>query len=141
VNRAVGAGRVMHAEAPSAARSKELSRGPSSSQLARPRGPEARCGAAEKSGARKGFASCREMTDCGATRGCGLAGAGAVSVGATSSLVGSMPRARSVSRLNDRVASETLASSASSASSPESRTAVAARMAAMPSRRLSCSVR
>ena len=60
---------------------------------------------------------------------------------AISSGAAAMPRDRSISRLSARAASETLASSASSASSPTSRTAVAARMAAMPSRRLSCSAR
>ena len=131
----------MHAGASPPARSKELSSGPSSSQLARRRGREVRCGTAEKSGARKGFASCREITDCGTTRRSGPAGTVAVSAGAISSGAGSMPRSRSISRLSDRAASETPESSASSASSPASRTAVVARMVAMPSRRLSCSAR
>ena len=100
-----------------------------------------RCGTAEKSGARKGFASCREITDCGTTRRSEPAGAVAVCAGAISSGAGSMPRSRAISRLSDRAASETPASSASSASSPASRTAVVARMVAMPSRRLSCSAR
>ena len=46
-----------------------------------------------------------------------------------------------MSRLSDRAASETTASSARSASSAVSRTAVFARIVAMPSRRLSCSAR
>ena len=91
----------MHAGAPPLARSNELSSGPSSSQPARWRGREARCGAAEKSGARKGFASCREITDCGTTRVCGLAGrscglAGTVAVSADGvcSRAGSTPGSR-----------------------------------------------
>jgi hypothetical protein len=131
----------MHAGVPAPARSKELSSGPSSSQLARRRGREASCGTAEKSGARKGFASCREITDCGTTRRSEPAEAVAVSAGSISSGAGSIPRSRAISRLSDRTASETPAPSASSASSPASRTAVVARMAAMPSRRLSCSAR
>ena len=66
------------------ARSKELSSGPSSSQLASLRGREVRCGTAEKSGARNGFASCRETTDCGTTCRSGPAGTVAVSTGAIS---------------------------------------------------------
>ena len=69
----------MQAGAPPPARSKELSSGPSSSQPARRRGREVSCGTAEKSGARKGFASCREITDCGTTRRSVPAGAVAVS--------------------------------------------------------------
>ena len=134
----------MHAGAAPLACSKELSSGPSSSQPARRRGRGARCGTAEKSGARKGFASCREITDCGTTRvgGPPADGAGgAVLADAVSSRAGSARRSRAVSRLGDRAASETPESSASRASSPASWTAVAARMAAMPSRRLSCSAR
>ena len=141
VNRAVGAGSAMHAGAPPPARSKELSSGPSSSHPVRRRGREVRCGTAEKSGARKGFASCPEITDCGTTRRSVPAGAAAASAGAISSGAVSMPRSRNISRLSDRAASETSASSASNASSPASRTAVVARMAAMPSKRLSCSAR
>ena len=65
----------------------------------------------------------------------------AVCVGAISSGAGSMPRSCSISRLSDRAASDTPEPSASSASSPASWTAVVARMAAMPSRRLSCPAR
>ena len=75
----------MHAGAPPPARSKELSSGPSSSQPARRRGREVLCGTAEKSGARKGFASCREITGCGTIRRSGAAEAVAVSAGASSS--------------------------------------------------------
>ena len=131
----------MQAGAPPPARSKELSSGPSSSQPARRCARAVRCGTAEKSGERKGLASCREITDCGTTRSSGSAGAVAVSAGAISSGACSMPRSRIISSLSDRAASETPASSASSASSPASRTAVVARMAAMPSRRLSRSAR
>ena len=52
-----------------------------------------------------------------------------------------MPAARSRSALSDRTASGTAASSASRASRAESRTAVRARICAIPSSRLSCSVR
>ena len=57
--------------------------------------------------------------------------------------LGGRPRGRrpsSISRLSAWAASETTASSASSASSEVSRAAVFARIVAMPSRRLSCSV-
>ena len=131
----------MHAGAPPPARSKEPNSGPSSSQPSRRRGREVRCGTADKSGARNGFASCREITDCGTTRSSVRAGAVAVSAGGISSGAGSMPRSRAISSLSDRAASETPESSASSASSPASRTAVVARMVAMASRRLSCSAR
>ena len=131
----------MHAGAPPPARSKELSSGLSSSQPARRRGREVRCGTAERSEARKGFASCREITDCGTTCRSGATEAVAVSTGAISSDAGSMPRSRIISSLSDRAESETPESSASSASSPASLTAVVARMVAMPSRRLSCSAR
>ena len=100
-----------------------------------------RCATPEKSGARKGFASCRETTDCGTTRRSESASSVAVCAGAISSRAGSMPTSRSISRLSDRAASETPEPSVSSASSPASWTAVAARMAATPSRRLSCSAR
>ena len=64
-----GSGRAMHAEAPPPARSNELKQ--RAEQL--PAGQAARTGVAlgaadEKSGARKGLASCRETTDCGTTR-------------------------------------------------------------------------
>ena len=107
----------MQAEAPPPARSNELSSGPSSSQPARRRGRAALCRADEKSGARKGLASCRETTDCGTTRRSVVAEAAAGSGGVTSSGVGSIPTARSMSRLSDLAASETTASSARSASS------------------------
>ena len=131
----------MHDGAPPAAVSKERSSGPSSSQPASRRVWGRGGGGSEKSGARNGLASCREMTDCGTTRTSATAGAIAVSAGAISSGADSMLRSRSISRLSDRAASETGKSSASSASSPALPTAVAARMAAMPSRRLSCSAR
>ena len=140
VKRAVGAGRAMHAGAPPPARSNELSSGPSSSQPARRLGRAWTGRGAEKSGARKGFASRRDVTDGGTTRRSGAA-ASAGSTGASSSGGASTPAARSSSRLSDRAASDGRASSASRASSPASRTAILARIAAMPSRRLSCSVR
>ena len=130
----------MHAGAPAPACSKELSKGPA--VPSRPGGADGRCAAERrsKSGARKGFASCREITDCGTTFGSVRAGAVAVSTG---DLFGRRLNAevRTISSLSDRAASETPAPSASSASSPASRTAVVARMVAMPSRRLSCSAR
>ena len=143
MNRAVGAGSAMHAGAPPLARSKELSSGPSSSQPARRRGRAARCGTAEKSGARKGLASCREITDCGTTRVCGPPGVLAgLAVGAVSSRAArGSRRGLAPSRAWATGRPETPESSASRASSPASWTAVAARMAAMPSRRLSCSAR
>ena len=52
-----------------------------------------------------------------------------------------MPIERNISRLSVLVDSETTASSASSDSRAVSRTAVLARIVAMPSRRLSCSAR
>ena len=97
--------------------------------------------AEEKSGARNGLASCRETTDWGTTRRSVPAEAAAGSVGAVSSGAGSIPAARNMSRLSDLAASETTASSARSASSPGSRTAVFARIVAIPSRRFSCSAR
>ena len=141
VNRADGAGSGMHAVAPAPARSNELSSGPSSSQPARRRGRAGACGAEEKSGARKGLANCREMTDCGTTRRSGAAGTATGSSGRTSSGGGSTPTARRISRVSDRAASETTVSSARSARSPESRTAVVARIVATPSSRLNCSAR
>ncbi len=58
----------MHEDTPPEASSKARNNGPSSSQLARRRAPELLLEALEKSGARKGFASCRDLTDCGTTR-------------------------------------------------------------------------
>ena len=129
----------MHAEAPPPARSNDRSSGPSSSQPASGVGRGALGRAAEKSGARKGLASCRETTDCGTTR--GLVAAAGSSTGGTSSVPVSIPAVRSISRLSDLASSETTASSARSARSAGSRTAVIARVVAMPSRRLSCSAR
>ena len=83
----------MQAESPPPARSKELSSGSSSSHPARRRGGRCRCGAAEKSGARNGLASCREITDCGTTRRSGAAGGAGVTGGGTSSGAGSTPAA------------------------------------------------
>ena len=128
----------MHAVAPLPARSNELSSGPISSHVASRVGRGALGRAAEQSGARKGLASCREMTDWGTTRGSVAAGG---STGGSSSAPDSMPAVLSMSRLSDRASSETTASSARSARSPESRTALLARIVAMPSRRLSCSAR
>ena len=87
------------------------------------------------------MASCRETTDWGTTRRSVPAEAAAGSVGALSSGAGSIPTAVSMSRLSDLAASETTASSARSASSAGSRTAVFARIVAIPSRRLICSAR
>ena len=100
--RSAGAGNAMHAGAPLSARSNELSSGPSSSQPARRRGREVLGGTAEKSGARNGFASCREITGWGTTRRSVPGGAAADCVGAISSGAGSIPNARSISRRSDR---------------------------------------
>ena len=91
--------------------------GPSSSQLASRRGREVGCGTAEKSGARKGFASCREITDCGTTRRSVPAGSGRGLRRRDLFGASSTPSSRSISRLSDRAASEMSESSASSASS------------------------
>ena len=100
------------------------------------------CSAAAKSGARNGLASWRETTDCGTTRRSVAADGGGGSARARPPRgPARRPAAISMSRLSDRAASETTASSASSARSEVSRAAVFARIVAMPSRRLSCSAR
>ena len=63
----VGPGSRMHEEAPPEAFSNARSSGLSSSHVASWRGRGAAGRGAEKSGSRKGFASCREMTDRGTT--------------------------------------------------------------------------
>ena len=131
----------MHDEAPPEPFSNDRNSGPSSSQVASRRGPAGRFGALEKSGARNGLASWREITACGTTRRWLLVVTGAGSGGAVSSGGSSAPAARSMSRLRDLAASETTASSASSWSSEVSRAAVFARIVATPSRRLSCAAR
>ena len=67
--------------------------------------------AAEKSGARNGFAICRETTDCGTTAGLAGAAVGSSTGSGASSASVSMPALRSMSRLSDRASSVTTASS------------------------------
>src|SRR6476620_5308413 len=134
-----GSGSLMHDESPPC--SNDRNSGPSSSQLARRPAALLRCATEEKSGARKGLASCLLTTDCGTTRRSGAAEVATGSFGVAGSGAGSSPAASSISRLSDLAASETTASSASNASSEVSRAAVLARIVAIPSRRLSCSAR
>ena len=100
-------GQVHAGRAPLPPYSKDRNSGPSSSQVASRRGPGLRCSAAEKSGARNGLASWREITDCGTTRrSCGrtrrrLGGRGLLGGAST-------PAASSISRLSDLAESETL---------------------------------
>ncbi|WP_242471234.1 hypothetical protein [Blastococcus sp. TML/C7B] len=113
-----------------------------SSQPASRCGRGAACGrAASKSGARNGLASCRETTDWGTTRRSSAAGASTGSAGGGSTGSGSIPAARSISVRSARADSDTTASSPRRARSAESRTAVRARIVAMPSSRFSCSAR
>ena len=96
-------------------------------------------GTAEKSGARKGFASWRAMTVWGTTRRVVVAAwAGASGSG---SGAGSRPAARSRSFLRSTAWGETKAPSASSSSREVSRAAVLARIVAMPSSRDSIATR
>ena len=134
-----GAGSAMHGEAPPPARSNELNSGPSSSQVARRRVGAALGLTAEKSGARKGLASCRETTACGTTRRSGVAGAVSAggSGGATSRAAASNPASCSRFRMSARAASDSTASSPSRSSNDVSRVAICARISAIPSRRLS----
>ncbi len=66
--RLVGSGSSMQDETPPEASSKARKRGPSSSQLASAPAPTRRGADSEKSGARKGLASFRDITDWGTTR-------------------------------------------------------------------------
>ena len=119
--------------------SKARKRGVSSSQLPSRLVAGRGGGAAEKSGARKGFASWRAMTVCGTT--CRVEVAGSAAGSGSGSGSGSRPAARSRSFLRSTADGDTAAPSASSSSSEVSRAAVFARIVAMPSRRDSIATR
>jgi hypothetical protein len=126
----------MIAGAPLRTSSKERNSGPSSSQPASRPERGVLGWTPEKSGARKGFASRLETTDCGTTRRSLVGTTASGSVG-TSSSTCSTPAAVSICRRNDFADSEITASSASRENRVLSRAAVCARILAIPSRRSS----
>ena len=128
----------MQAGAPGLACSKEFSSGSISSQPASRR-VVGRGGAAEKSGAMNGLANWAATADLGATRRSGAAAPGSGS--AVFSGSGSMPAFRCISRMIAREPEVTSASSSRSSKNEGSVAAMRARMAAMPSRRLSSASR
>ena len=119
--------------------SKARKRGVSSSQLPSRLVAGRGGGTAEKSGARNGLASWRASTVWGMTP--RAAGPGSAASTGSGSGSGSRPAARSMSFLRSIAEGGTTASSASSSSSEVSRTAVLARMVAMPSSRVRTEVR
>ena len=134
-----GSGNGMQVASPpsSKARKRGVSSSQSPSRLVVGRGD----GTAEKSGARKGLANWRAMTLCGTTRRVDGARPAAAWGSCTSSGSGSRPPARSRSFLRLTAEGETTTPSASSSSSEVSRTAVLARIVAMPSSRVSTAAR
>ncbi len=122
--------------------SNDLNSGPSSSQLARRRTGTIGAAGFEKSGARKGFASCRERTDAGMTWFSSSSSfASGSRVMMSSSGLSSAPDSSSQSRRNRCATVEIEASGSSSAMRLVSRAAVFARICAIPSSRLSSSAR
>ncbi len=128
----------MHEVAPPDASSKALNNGPNSSQLANRWVLGLRCSTVEKSGVRKGFASCRAITDWGTTRRstCSV-GADSGSGSDSSEATDAWPAARCMSRRSSLASKLISAFSSSSTSKEVSRVAVFARIVATPSRRLS----
>ena len=122
--------------------SNDLNSGPRSSQFASRRTGTGGAGGFEKSGARNGFASCRDRTDAGMTWFSPSSGRASGSrVMMSSSGLSSAPDSRSQSRRNRCATVEIEASGSSRAMRLVSRAAVLARICAMPSRRLRSSAR